>query len=281
MMGKKWLRSITVLAIASFLIAGCSSSKESSGEAADSDKTIRISFNPGPYNDQFKKGVAPSLEEKGYTIEYTEFTDGIQPNIAVANGELDANAHQHTFYLDSINKREKLQLTGAVQVPTPPMGLYSQKHKSLDEVIKGAQVNVPNEPPNLLRALTLLQDIGWITIKENIDPLQATINDVVSNPNQLDFVMTDPAQGPRALEDVDYAAIQGNFAVANHMKLTEALALEKMTDQNVVIVAVDEKNLDKPFVKDLIEAYHSKDFKEYILSNPDYEGYHLPDYFNE
>lgn len=279
-MNKKWLRSVVVLAIASLLITGCSS-KESSGAAADSDKIIRISFNPGPYNDQFIKGVAPSLEEKGYTIEYTEFTDGIQPNIAVANGELDANAHQHAFYLDSINKREKLNLTGAVQVPTPPMGLYSQKHNSLDEVTEGAQVNVPNEPPNLLRALTLLQDIGWITIKENIDPLQATIFDIESNPHQLDFILTDPAQGPRALEDVDFAAIQGNFAVSNHMKLTEALALENMTDQNIVIVAVDKKNVDKPFVKDMIEAYHSQDFKDYILSNPDYEGYQLPDYFNE
>ncbi|WP_077617016.1 MetQ/NlpA family ABC transporter substrate-binding protein [Bacillus sinesaloumensis] len=142
-------------------------------------------------------------------------------------------------------------------------------------------MNVPNEPPNLLRALTILHEIGWITINDDIDPLQASLNDIKSNPHNLDFVMTDPAQGPRALEDVDFAAIQGNFAVANNIKLTTALAHENMTDPNVVIVAVDKKNLDKPFVKDLVEAYHSEEFKEYILSNPDYEGYHLPKYFNE
>ncbi|MBS4207018.1 MetQ/NlpA family ABC transporter substrate-binding protein [Bacillus sp. FJAT-50079] len=279
-MKKKWMFPILVIAILSIVMVGCGNSA-SSGKTDEEKKTIRISFNPGPYNDQFKNGVAPYLEKEGYTIEYKDFTDGIQPNVAVAKGDLDANVHQHTLYLDSINEREKIEVAGAIQVPTPPMGLYSKKHSSLDEVSDGAQVNLPNEPVNLLRALKVLEEVGWIQIKENIDPLQASIHDIEANPHNLKFLETDPAQGPRALEDVDFALIQGNFAVANNIKLTSALQLETLTDPFMVIVGVDKQNLDQPFVKDIIKGYHSQEFKDYITSNPDYDGYQLPEYFNE
>ncbi|MFE4710822.1 MULTISPECIES: MetQ/NlpA family ABC transporter substrate-binding protein [unclassified Paenibacillus] len=281
-MKKKWIHSALIIVAAALFIAGCGNNKEAagSGDASSQDKkTLRISFNPGPYSDQFKNGVAPYLEKKGYQITYKEFTDGIQPNVAVANGEIDANVFQHSLYLQSINVREKIDLIGAVQVPTPPMGLYSKKHKSLDEVSDGDQVNLPNEPVNMLRALNVLKDIGWITLKDNIDPLQTSLSDITSNPHNLKFIATEPAQGPRALEDVDYAAIQGNFAVSNNIKLTTALQLENMTDPFTNIVAIDSKNKDAQFVKDIVEGYHSDEFQKYIKSNPVYEGYKLPSYF--
>jgi D-methionine transport system substrate-binding protein len=131
----------------------------------------------------------------------------------------------------------------------------------------------------MLRALNILKEVGWITLKDKIDPLQTSVNDITSNPHHLQFVATDPAQGPRALEDVDFAAIQGNFAVSNGIKLTSALKLENMTDPFTNVVAVDSKNKDKPFVKDIIEGYHSEEFQKYIQSNPVYEGYKLPSYF--
>ncbi|MCC3263707.1 MetQ/NlpA family ABC transporter substrate-binding protein, partial [Paenibacillus polymyxa] len=81
---------------------------------------------------------------KGYKITYKEFTAGVQPKVAVANGDLDANVFQHSLYLDSMNTRENIDLGGAVQVPTPPMGLCSSKHTSLDEISAGAQINRPN-----------------------------------------------------------------------------------------------------------------------------------------
>ncbi|KWX73300.1 methionine-binding protein [Paenibacillus riograndensis] len=282
-MKKKWIHSTLLVVAVALFTAGCGNDKEASGAGSNSSaqekKTLKISFNPGPYSDQFKNGVAPYLEKKGYTITYKEFTDGIQPNVAVANGEIDANVFQHSLYLQSINEREKIDLVGVVQVPTPPMGLYSKKHTSLDEVKDGDQVNLPNEPVNMLRALNVLKDVGWITLKDNIDPLQTSLADITSNPHNLKFIATEPAQGPRALEDVDYAAIQGNFAVSNNIKLTTALQLEKMTDPFTNIVAVDSKNKDAQFVKDIIEGYHSDEFQKYIKSNPDYEGYKLPAYF--
>ncbi|QMV43598.1 MetQ/NlpA family ABC transporter substrate-binding protein [Cohnella cholangitidis] len=276
-MKKKWIYPVLLIVAVALIVSGCGNSN--SGKKADDDKTIRISFNPGPYSDQFKKGVAPYLENKGYKIEYTEFTDGIQPNVAVSKGEIDANVFQHSLYLESINKREKIDLIGAVQVPTPPMGLYSKKHASLDEISEGATINLPNEPVNMLRALNILKEVGWITLKDNIDPLQTSLNDITSNPHKLDFLATEPAQGPRALPDVDFAAIQGNFAVANDIKLTTALQLENMTDPFTNIVAIDSANKDAQFVKDIVEGYHSQEFQDYIKSNPIYEGYKLPSYF--
>ncbi|WP_084064790.1 MetQ/NlpA family ABC transporter substrate-binding protein [Paenibacillus stellifer] len=280
-----WTPLLLAAMTAVVVLSGCGSNSDAassnSADGKQETKTLRISFNPGPYSDQFKKGVAPYLEKKGYEITYKEFTDGIQPNVAVANGEIDANVFQHSLYLESINKREKIDLVGVVQVPTPPMGLYSKKHQSLDEIPDGAQVNLPNEPVNMLRALTILKEVGWITLKDNIDPLQTSINDVTSNPHNIKFVPTEPAQGPQALQDVDYAAIQGNFAIANNIKLTTALKLENMTDPFTNIVAVASKNKDKQFVKDIIDGYHSQEFKDYIKTNSAYEGYHLPAYFNE
>ncbi|AIQ56768.1 MetQ/NlpA family ABC transporter substrate-binding protein [Paenibacillus borealis] len=285
MLKKKWFHSALLVIATTLVIAGCGNNSDASGSGSNSSgqekKTLRISFNPGPYSDQFKNGVAPYLESKGYTITYKEFTDGIQPNVAVANDEIDANVFQHSLYLESINEREKIDLVGVVKVPTPPMGLYSKKHTSLDEVSDGDQINLPNEPVNMLRALNVLKDVGWITLKDDIDPLQTSLADITSNPHNLKFIATEPAQGPRALEDVDYAAIQGNFAVSNNIKLTTALQLENMTDPFTNIVAVDSKNKDAQFVKDIIEGYHSAEFQEYITSNPDYEGYKLPDYFTK
>ncbi len=282
-MNKKWIHSALLVVAVALFTAGCGNSKDASDSGSNSSaqakKTLHISFNPGPYSDEFKNGVAPFLEAKGYEITYKEFTDGIQPNVAVANGELDANVFQHSLYLESINVREKIDLIGAVQVPTPPMGLYSNKHTSLDEVSDGAQVSLPNEPVNMLRALNIFKEVGWITLKDDLDPLKVALSDITSNPHNLKFIATDPAQGPRTLEDVDFAAIQGNFAVSNDIKLTSALQLEKMTDPFINIVAVDSKNKDAQFVKDIIEGYHSDEFQKYIKSNPDYEGYKLPSYF--
>lgn len=280
-MKNRWTIAILALAALTLVLAGCGGGNDSASSAGEEKKVIRISFNPGPYSDQFKNGVAPYLEKKGYTIEYTEFTDGIQPNVAVANGEIDANVFQHSLYLQSINERENIDLIGAVQVPTPPMGLYSTKHESLDDIPKGAKVNLPNEPVNMLRALNILKDVGWITLKDDIDPLQTSLNDIASNPHEIDFFATEPAQGPRVLPDVDFAAIQGNFAVSNGIKLTSALQLENMTDPFTNIVAVDSKNKDAQFVKDIVEGYHSKEFQEYITSNEIYDGYKLPSYFEQ
>lgn len=133
---------------------------------------------------------------------------------------------QHPIYLQAINDRLRIDNTGIVQVPTPPMGLYSNQHQKEDKPKDGAWISVPNQPSNEYRAALLLQSIGWIKLKERIDPATFSQKDIAENPYHLVIKEMDNAQQVRALPDVDFGAIQGNFAVSNGIKLTSALQLE-------------------------------------------------------
>lgn len=277
MMKKSIWIGLAVLLSFALLLGGCGN--KNSKSASGTKKVLKIGFNAGPYIDEFKLGIAPQLKKKGYKIIYKNFTDGIQPNVAVSNGQLDANIFQHTLFLQSINKKEKIHNVGVVQVPTPPMGLYSNKHHSLSEVKSGTTVAVPNDPINMGRALGILQAIGWIKLKKGVDPIDTTVNTIVSNPKKVKIVPMDSAQGPRALKDVDYAAIQGNFAVSSGKKLTDALKLENMTSPFINVVAVDQSKKNAKYVKDIIAAYHSTAFQKAIKSNKEFESYKLPSYF--
>ncbi|WP_028984063.1 MetQ/NlpA family ABC transporter substrate-binding protein [Sporolactobacillus terrae] len=268
-----------LLAILLIVTAGCSAQSSSGSSSKQSKKDITLGFNPGPYQEEFEKGVAPYLKKKGYKIHYKNFTDGVQVNVAVAQGAIDANVMQHPVFMESVNKQEGLHNTGIVQVPTPPMGLYSGKTKTTS-IRKGAVVAVPNQASNMYRALVVLQDLGWVKLRKGTDPSTASLKDVVENKHQLNLKPMDNAQEARALKDVDYAVIQGNFAVSSGMKLSSALQLEKMTNRFTNVVTVDEKNKNAQWAKDIVSGYHTQEFKHYIKSHAEYDGYHLPSYFN-
>ncbi|MGM4963565.1 MetQ/NlpA family ABC transporter substrate-binding protein [Tardiphaga sp. 1201_B9_N1_1] len=253
------------------------------GEHADAQSAtkpeLKVGFVPGPYIDGFKKGVEPELKKKGYTVKYYEFSTGLEANTAVFKNDIDANVMQHTVFLDSYNQRQKTDLTGIITVPTPPMGLYSTKHKTSDAVKAGATVVVPNDPVNLQRALWILRDLGWIEIKDN-NPVDVTELDVIKNPKSIKIVPLENAQAPRALGDADFAAVQGNFAIYSGLKLTEAFALEKMTKPYTNVVAVRRGNAEAPWAKDIVAAYQSDTFKTAIRNDKFYAGFTLPEYFN-
>jgi D-methionine transport system substrate-binding protein len=240
---------------------------------------LKVGFMPGPYRDAFAKGIAPQLEKKGYTIQYVEFSQGVQPNDAVERGQIDANIFQHTIYLEATNKSQKFDLVPIVHVPTPPMGLYSKRWKSLADVPDGATVTLPNDPVNMTRALRILAAAGWVTIKPDVDAINISERDLSANPKKLKIVPLDAAQAPRSLEDADLSAIQGNFAVAYGLRLTEALKLEDMTLPYVNVVAVKRSNKDAKFAQDIVAAYRSPDFQKVFEANPVWKGYRLPDYF--
>lgn len=246
--------------------------------AAAQDKLIRVGFNPGPYKEQFEKGVAPYLIKKGYKVEYKDFSDGIQVNDAVARGNIEANIMQHPVYLASVNERLGIDNTGIVQVPTPPMGLYSGKIKQLATPTPGTTISVPNQASNEYRAALVLQQLGWIKIAADSDPATFSQRNITENPYKIVFKEMDNAQQVRALPDVDYGLIQGNFAVSNGMKLASALKLEDATSKFINVVTVAGKNKDAQFAKDIIAGYHSAEFKQYILGHQQYSGYLFPDY---
>lgn len=242
---------------------------------------LSVGFMPGPYRDAFTKGIEPQLRKKGYTIRYVEFSQGVQPNDAVQRGLIDANIFQHTLYLQATNKSQGFDLVPIVHVPTPPMGLYSQRHKSLDSVPDGATVTLPSDPVNAARALNILAAIGWVTVKPGVDPISISERDIVANPKKLKLVPLEAAQAPRSLADADVAAVQGNFAVASGLKLTEALKLENMTLPYVNVVAVKRGNEGSAYARDIVEAYQSPEFQKLFLANPVWAGYRLPDYFSK
>lgn len=260
-----------------FRLGGLAASLLLAGLASAAD--LSIGFMPGPYRDAFTKGIEPLLKRQGYTIKYVEFSQGVQPNDAVERGQIDANIFQHTLYLNATNKQQGFDLVPVIQVPTPPMGLYSQRHKTLDTVPDGATVTLPADPVNAARALNILAAIGWIELKPDVNPITVSERDIASNRKKLRLVPLDAAQAPRSLADADLAAVQGNFAVASGLKLTDALKQENMTLPYVNVVAVKRGNENAPFAKDIAQAYQSAEFQQTFKANPAWAGYRLPDYF--
>ena len=238
---------------------------------------LKIGFVPGPYIDEFKVGVEPELKTKGYAVRYFEFSTGLEANNAVFKGDIDADVMQHTVFLNSYNERQKTDLVGIVHVPTPPMGLYSKKHALGAPIKPGSTVAVPNDPVNLQRALWILRDLGLVEIRDS-KPVDVSELDVIKNTGGIKIVPLEAAQAPRALDDVDFAAIQGNFAIYSGLKLTGAFALEKMTTPYINVVAVKRDNAESPWAQDIVAGYKSSTFKTAILSDRFYDGFALPDY---
>lgn len=230
-----------------------------SAQAQAPKRELVFGATAGPYADQLRYGIKPLLEKKGYSVRIVEFNDYIQPNHALAQGSLDANVFQHIVYLTKFAAENKLALSELLKVPTAPIAIYSKKHKTLD-VKDGATVALPNDPTNAARALVVLQDIGWVRLRDGVDPIRASEKDVVQNPKKLRLVPIEAAQLPRSLDDTDYSFVNGNFALASGLKITEALALEKTgpTYQNVVAIRTEDR--DQPWVKDIADAYRSREF---------------------
>ncbi|MFG6117957.1 MetQ/NlpA family ABC transporter substrate-binding protein [Thalassobacillus sp. B23F22_16] len=254
---------------------------EDEGNAGSSDEkdTINFGATAGPYSDMVTQAIAPLLEEKGYEVTNKEFTDYVQPNKALANGDLDANLFQHKIYLDSFAKENNLDLSEVIIVPTAPMGIYSNKYEDLDSVEEGSTMGVPNDPTNLARALIVLEDEGLVKINEDVDPLRASLADIEDNPKSLDFVEVEAGQLPRLVDSEDLAAVPGNYALAAKMDLLDALALEDMPDDYRNRVVVNTEDIDAPYVKDIKEVIESDEFEEII--DEEFQGFGKPKWMEE
>ncbi|MFZ6863029.1 MetQ/NlpA family ABC transporter substrate-binding protein [Undibacterium sp. Ji67W] len=239
-------------------------------------KELVIGTSAGPYADQVKLGIKPILEKQGYKVKVIEFNDYIQPNFALAEGSLDANAFQHIVYLTKFSTDNKLALSELIKVPTAPIAIYSKKHRSLNDVKEGTTVALPNDPTNQARALVLLEQLGWLKLKANVDPVRASENDVAVNLKKIKLIPLEAAQLPRSLEDTDYSFVNGNYALASGLKLTEALAQEKISTRYQNLVAIRTADKDKPWVKDLEAAYRSREFL--AVTNQYFSGFAKPDY---
>lgn len=245
---------------------------QASAQAAK--KELTIGGTAGSNIDQLKQGIVPILEKKGYKVKLVEFNDYVQPNLALAQGSLDANFFQHRVYLKKFAADQKLDIVELVQGPIAPLGVYSTHRKTLAEAKDGDRFTLPNDPSNLARALVLLEQNKLITLKAGIDPIRASEKDIEQNPRKFKFIPLEAAQLPRSLGDTEYAIINGNFAISSGLKLTEAVALEKTPEHYLNVVAVKRTDKGAPWAKDLVEAYRSKDFQAVVDSQ--FRGYAKP-----
>ena len=252
----------TVLTAAVLAVAGMLATPAMAQDAAK--KNLLIGATAGSNYDLLQEGIVPQLKAKGYTVKLIEFNDYVQPNLALDDGSLDANFFQHRAYFDQFTKDRKLALTTIAQGPVAPMGVYSKKFKSLNDIKSGARVALPNDPSNLARALLVLQQADLIKIKDGVSPARISELDLAENKHKLKFLPLDAAHLPRAMDDADFVVVNGNFAMSSGLKLEEAVVLEKTPDLYLNVVAVKTGNETTQWAKDLAEAYRSPAFKEVV-----------------
>ncbi len=268
---KKITFSIIGLLILSLLVVGCTSkADESSNEEII---TLKVGATPVPHA-ELLEFVKPKLKEAGINLEIVEFTDYVRPNLALSEGEIDANFFQHAPYMESFAKEHNLELTSVAKIHVEPLGFYSKKLKSIDELSEGALIAIPNDPTNEGRALIFLDTNGIIKLKDDAG-LEATESDIAENPKNLVFKPIDAAQLPRTLDDVDGAIINTNYALeAGLNPSSDALIIEGSESPYSNIITVTSENKDNELIGKLVEALQSEEVKEFILEK--YEGAIVP-----
>jgi len=226
-------------------------------------ETIKVGVTGGPHA-QVMEAVKKVAAKSSLDIRIIEFSDYVQPNAALAAGDLDANSYQHDPYLQAQVKDRGYKLIKVAETVTFPMGVYSKRVKSLAELNPGARVAIPNDPTNGGRALLLLQKQGVLKLRADAG-LKATPLDIVDNPRKLKIVELDAAQIPRSLGDVDAAVINTNFAMEAGLKpKQDAIAIEGPNGPYANIIAIREADRNKPWVAQLVAAYHSAEVKQFI-----------------
>ena len=263
------------LCLTALTACGGSDGAQSAGDAAD--KTIKVGASPTPHA-EILKAAKDVLAEAGYTLEVVEFTDYIQPNVALNDGQLDANYFQHLPYLEKKCEEEGYKLTSAAEIHYEPYGLYPGKTATIADIPEGGVIAVPNDDTNETRALLLLQDQGLIKLKDGIDATKsATVLDIVENPKNLTINELAAEQIPRSLQDVDMAVINGNYALQFDMNVNDdAVAAESeeygSVYVNVIACREGEENSDK--IKALVDAVKSDTVKQFIEDT--YQGAVVP-----
>ncbi len=228
--------------------------------------TLKVGASPTPHA-EILAVVKDLLAEEGITLEIVEFTDYIQPNLAVEEGEIDANYFQHITYMNNFNAENGTHLASVAEIHYEPFGLYAGTTASLDELQDGATIGVPNDPTNGGRALLLLQEQGLITLKEDVG-LEPTVLDIAENPHNYQIEELEAAQLPRSLDSLDLAVINGNYAIQAGLNVADALAIESAEGTAgtayVNVLAVAEDRVDDPAIQALADALKSDEVKTFI-----------------
>lgn len=254
-------------------LAACSGGSNEAGSAAGSGaaatQSLIVGASPSPHAVILADYAAPILAEQGIELEVKSYTDYIQPNKDTTSGAIDANYFQHINYLNNYNEENGTDLVNVGKIHFEPMGVFAGKSSDIENVADGATFGVPNDPTNEGRALLLLQDLGLITLADDAG-ITATPNDIVDNPKNLQFSEQEAVALPRTLNDVDFAVINGNYAIDAGLALEDAVAQEDANSAVIqdeyanVIVTTPELEGDERIVA-LVAALQTDDFKDYLV----------------
>lgn len=260
---------LAALAATTLAACGNASSSFSSSAASDSaqSQTLTVAASPSPHAEILNNFAAPKLKEQGIDLQTKEYTDYIIPNQVTSSGEVDANYFQHINYLNNYNEENGTDLVGVAAIHYEPFGIYAGKSSDLANIADGAQIAVPNDPTNEGRALLLLQQENLITLKDP-DNLEATPVDIAENPHNLQFVEVEAAAVPRQLQDVDFAVINGNYAIEAGFHVKDAVAVEskegKAVEQYANYIVTTPEKKDDNRIDALVSVLTSDDFKQYL-----------------
>lgn len=283
---KKRILSLTLVGILAIgALTGCGSGsdkettdkKSATSDEAEEKGTITVAASATPHAEILEQ-AKEILAEEGWDLKVTVFDDYVQPNLVVESGDFDANYFQHIPYLESFNEEQGTHLVNAGGIHYEPFGIYPGTKDSLDDIAKGDVIAVPNDTTNEARALLLLQDNGIITLKEDAG-LEATVNDIVDNPYEVEIQELEAAQVSRVTDEVAFVVLNGNYALEAGFSVgKDSIAYEKSDSEAaqtyVNVIAVKEGNEDSEKTKALVEVLQSDEIKDYI--NDTYDGAVIP-----
>lgn len=239
---------------------------------AHAGEQLVVGASPVPHA-EILEFVKPELARQGVDLDIKVFTDFIQPNVQLAEKNIDANYYQYRPFLDEFNKTRHTDLVPVVGVHIEPFGAYSTRIKQLSELKDGASVAIPNDPVNAGRALVLLDEAGLIKLKDPSNTLSTT-RDIAQNPKHLKIRELEGALLARAVNQVDLAFVFANYALEAGIDTNSALIVEKGKDLYVEYLVARPDNIQSPAIQKLARALNSPHVREFILSR--YKGQIVP-----
>ena len=263
----KSFKKITTLALAAVTAASVLAGCGSKGSDVGQEKTnISYAKGSGPYSELFEEAIIPILKEKGYTFECVEITLN-EADVVINDGDVDLSVEQHTAYMDAFNASADGNLVALSRIPTVPASVFSDKHASVDEIADGMTVAIPQDAGNMARAMIMLQDLGWIKLKEGTSKATASPEDVETYYYNITIRELATTLIATTLEDFDYGIITGSIVTYTGLDPSTALFNENLSDEFWLQVVVKAENQNTQWAKDVVAAYQSEEFLNWIAEN--------------
>ena len=284
---KKYL-SIILAGVAIAALVGCGSEKAAEDKGAANAKVsagaaahpeIKYRRMPTATSDLFEAGIVPILKKEGYKLTPVEITDSIQREVALSEDAIDMHVDSHTAYVNGFNKDQNTNLAPVLAIPTVPTGIYPGTKNDLKQIANGDKIAFPSDASNEARSLLLLSQIGFVKMKDGVEPTKYKLADIAENPHQIEFVQMSGSNIAGVRTDFAFIILRGSDSYNAKIDLATALAAEKQEDilgPNRMQFVVNGKHKDEQWVKDVIAAYKSPEFKEFMKTQSKF--WILPDY---